>query len=504
VKPRSVRRLAGPLLLAVLAGLPACAVNPATGRPELVLMSEQRELEIGEREAEQVKQEMGIVADPALHSYVDALGQRLASASPRRELRYDFQVVNMPEPNAFALPGGHIYVSRGLLAIANDEDELANVIGHEVGHVAARHAASRETRALGVGILAALGSLAAGALGGGTAAQVVGQLGQVAGAGLIASYSRDQEREADLLGQRYAAAAGFDPRGMPGLLRTLEAEVSLETGGPRRPSFFDSHPATPERVSDATTRAAGLTWTRATPIAAGRRAFLQRLDGLLLGPDPAEGVFRGSRFLHPVLDLSIQLPEGWKKQNARSAVAALAPREDALLILEPQAAGDDPRQAANLFVQKNPVQVVESGALAIGSLSAFHARATASSQGGTRALDLTWIAYGGTIYRLAGVTTPSGYGGYQDDFLAAARSFGPLSAADRESITEERLGFVEAQAGETLAGLGARTGNAWSAKETAVANALSLDARLQAGQLVKIARERRYRPSGTGATSGGR
>jgi predicted Zn-dependent protease len=494
VKQRSVRRLA-PLLVALPAWGLGCALNPATGRPELVLMSEQRELELGAREAEQVAQEMGIVSDPALESYVDAVGQRLARVSPRRELKYEFQVVNMPEPNAFALPGGHVYVSRGLLAIANDEDELANVVGHEVGHVAARHAATRETRALGVGILSALGTLAAGAIAGGSAAQVVGQLGQLAGAGLIASYSRGQEREADLLGQRYAAAAGFDPQGMPRLLRTLEAEVELEQGGKRRPSFFDSHPSTPERVADASARAGSLTWTRVPPIAATRRDFLRRLQGLLLGPDPAEGVLRGSRFLHPALGFALQFPEGWKTQNSRAAVAALAPREDAILLLESQGPGADPRQAANAFVEKNRLQLEQSGALRIGTLDAFRAQGVVDTQSGSRGLDLTWIAYGGTIYRLAGISTASAYRGYQAEFLAVARSFGPLGAADRESVTERRLDFAEARAGETLAAFGARTGNAWSVKETAVANALAEDARLQAGQLVKIARERPYRPT---------
>ena len=494
MKQRSVRRLAQPLLLAVLAGPLACAVNPATGRPELVLMSEQRELEIGEREAAQVKQEMGIVSDPALQRYVDAVGQRLARVSPRHDLKYDFQVVNMEEPNAFALPGGHIYVSRGLLAITNDEDELANVVGHEVGHVAARHAATRETRALGLGILSALGVLVAGALGGAPAAQVVGQMGQLAGAGLIASYSRGQEREADVLGQRFAAAAGFDPHAMPSLLRTLEAEVQLEQGNERRPSFFDSHPATPERVADASARAGGLPWTRATPIAASRRDFLGRLQGLMVGPDPAEGVFRGARFLQPALGFALQFPEGWKTQNARDAVATLSPREDALLILEVQGQGDDPRQAANAFFEKNRVQVDASRALRIGALDAFHAQGSVSSESGPRALDVTWIAYRGTVYRVAGVTTASAYSAYQDDFLGVARSFGPLAAADRESVTERRLDFVAAQAGETLSALGARTGNAWSVQETTVANALPADARLQAGQLLKIARERPYQP----------
>ena len=184
---RSLPRAA--LLLALLTH--GCVVNPATGERELILMSPQREAELGREAAGQVAKQIGLVEDPALVAYVRAIGARLARLSPRTDVPYRFYIADMPEVNAFALPGGYIYVSRALLALTNSEDELANVIGHELAHVAARHAAQRETRAVGVGLLSMLGAIAAGALGGAEAAQVAGQIGQVAGAGLIASYSRD-------------------------------------------------------------------------------------------------------------------------------------------------------------------------------------------------------------------------------------------------------------------------------------------------------------------------
>jgi predicted Zn-dependent protease len=192
----------------------ACVTNPVTGREELVLMSPSREAAVGREAAAQVADEMGLVEDAALLAYVRGLGARVAAHSPRKDVSYQFAIANMAETNAFALPGGYIYVSRGLLALARSEDEVANVLAHEVGHVAARHAAQRETQALGVGLLSMLGTLGAAALGGQAAAAVAQQLGQVAGAGLIASYGRDQEREADDVGQRMARAAGFDPGGM--------------------------------------------------------------------------------------------------------------------------------------------------------------------------------------------------------------------------------------------------------------------------------------------------
>ena len=191
------------------------------------------------------------------------MSTRWASASPSTRRvetsSYRFHVADMPEPNAFALPGGYIYVSRGLLVIANSEAELANVIGHEIGHVAARHASQRETRSVGVGLLSALGTIVAGVAAGGQAAQAVSQLGQIAGAGLIASYGRDQERQADEVGQQLAAESGWDPGGgVTTSSSTLERQTTLEHGE-RLPSFLDSHPMTSERAQATAARARSLT-----------------------------------------------------------------------------------------------------------------------------------------------------------------------------------------------------------------------------------------------------
>ena len=274
----------------------ACAtvVNPVTGERELQGLSTPQEIELGKQASRQVAAEMGIYDDPELGRYVRQLGDRLARFSPRQDLPYSFQIVKMKEVNAFALPGGHIYVSRGLLALANSEDELAGVIGHEIGHVAARHHAQRQTRATGVGLATVLGTLAAAALGGAEAAQSVGQLGQVAGAGFIASYGRDQERQSDDVGQRIAAEAGYDPAAIGDFLESLGREERLRTGRSRQPSFLDSHPSTPERVAATRERAQRLVRTNAAPIAPDDGAFLRRLEGLLVGEDPAEDCFAGA------------------------------------------------------------------------------------------------------------------------------------------------------------------------------------------------------------------
>lgn len=483
--PRLPARL---LALALVLGGCATAVNPVTGRPELTTMSPQKEEALGQQAAAQVESQIGLVRDAALTGYVQSIGQRLAAESPRRDVTYRFAVADMPEANAFALPGGWVYVSRGLLVLANSEDELANVIGHEIGHVAARHAAQRETRSTGVGLLSVLGTLAAAAIGGPEAARMVGQLGQVAGAGVIASYSRDQERQADVIGQQMAAEAGWDPLALASFLETLEREGRMRTEqGTRRPSFLDSHPAAGERATVAARRAVELGGGEGR--AGSRSAYLRRIEGVRIGPDPREGVFRESRFLHPGLDFALDFPPGWETQNAKQAVGAMAPRRDAVIVLESQGPREEPQTAARRWLAANPgVQIVDSGAARIGGWPAYRALAEGRTQQGGAVLALTWVAHPQGTFRITGMTSPAAWRAYGPVFERVATSLRPLDASERRDITGLRLGLAQARGGETLAQLGQRTGNRWSLEETALANALPPDARLESGRLVKIAR----------------
>lgn len=474
----------------------ACVTNPATGRRDLIFMSSQDEAAIGREEAAKVAREMGIVDDPGLTAYVSAVGQRVAQYSPRQDVTYRFQIVDMPEPNAFALPGGYVYVSRGLLAITNSEDELANVIGHEIAHVAARHAAQRQARAVPVGILTALGTIAAGVIGGGQAAQAVGQMGQTAGAGLIASYGRDQEHEADRLGQDYAARAGAEPSAMSDFLRTLERATAQERGEKRNPSFLDTHPSTPERVALTESNARSLR-AKAPPtdVASGRDALLDELDGLVVGQNAEEGVVDGSRLRHPGLGFQIRYPEGWQILNARSAVLATAPGREAALVLELDAPARSPRDAALRFAQQNNLQVAEAGAVQLGSLDGYRTLAVIPSQRGPMAADITFIAFRGQTYRLTGLANGNTYRGWQGAFASVARSFRELTPRELGDIREQRLRIVPAKGGETLERLVSRTKSSWKASEVAVANALPENVRLAEGQRLKIAVSEPWSPA---------
>jgi predicted Zn-dependent protease len=479
-------------LLAAALLLAACVTNPVTGRSEFTLMSPEREAALGQQAAGQVEREIGLVDAPELTAYVDRLGQRLARNSPRRDIVYRFAVADMEEPNAFALPGGWIYVSRGLLAITNSEAELANVIGHEIGHVAARHAAQRETRAAGVGLLAALGGIAAGAVGGDAAGRSAAQLGQLAGAGLIASYSRDQEHQADEVGQTIAARSGYDPASMASFLGTLERESVQRSAAPRRPSFLDSHPLTGERVAAAAARARGLALGPAPPDAASRAAFLAHLENLVVGPNPAEGVFAAERFLHPGLGLAIDFPRGWRTQNQRAAVGAGAPGKDAFIVLEVQGPREDPLRAAQRFASASKLPLGEGVHLRIGGWDAYRSWSQARSQSGDVTIDLTWIAHHDATLRVTGLAASSRFRVYAESFRATARSVRPLAREERAGLQVRRLRIVRARRGESLAALSRRSGNVWSVAETAIANALPREAELGKGEIVKIAVEVPY------------
>jgi predicted Zn-dependent protease len=489
----SFARVRGPrraACAAVLVALSSCVVNPVTGKNELSVMSPAQEASVGREEAAKVAQQIGLVKSPALVGYVERLGARLAVHSPRKDVKYNFYVADMEEPNAFALPGGYIYVSRGLLALTNSEDELAGVIGHEIGHVAARHSAQRQTRAMGVGLLTMLGAVAGAVVGGPETGQMIAQLGQTAGAGLIASYGRDQERQADEIGQRMAADDGYDPRGITSFLRTLGRETKLRSGGKeRQPSFLDSHPATEERVQATAQRAQTLNQAGVQPVHATRAAFLQQIEGIQIGPDPDGGLFvEDNLFVHRGLDFAIQFPQGWQTVNQTSAVAGASPQGNALIVLEPAGGrGVNPREAARAFFQQNQLEAVDSGSLEVGGFDAFRAIAEVQSQQGPAVAEFTWIAHSTGLYRFTATSLADSYRSVAPRLRSTVRSFHRPSSSERALVRGKKLAIVRARGGETLRQLSARSNNVWSIDETALSNGLVADDRLEANFPVKIA-----------------
>jgi len=476
----SFRAAATAALLALLlpAG-PAGAEKKKEKDREILLETSADDQRAGEEAYEEVIGQLGLVEDPELTAYVQRIGDRLVRHAPRRGFDYRFQIVDQSAPNAFALPGGFIFVSRGLLVLANSEDELANVLAHEIVHVAARHAAARQDVIEGLP-----GPFAFFAL------------------GHIFQYTRDQEREADRLGQGLSALAGYDPGAMARFLRDLEFLERMKLGASRLPGFFDTHPVTAERTAAAATRAQIARYTPQPGIARDRDAYLRRIEGLAVGTSAREGVFRGDVFLHADLDFAMRFPHGWDLKNTHTAVGAISPRRDGQVFLELHGKGRDPVQAAVEFLAESTedglrIDVDTSEGLTVAELPAYRVTGTLfSPRAGRVQVTLTFIARDGKIYRLTGATR-GGSDRYRGVYRNVARSFRPLTAEERASIRETRLRLVEVGSGETLAELARRAGNEWNPNETAIMNDLFGADGLESGRLVKVAVSEAYRPEGS-------
>ncbi|MBW2280496.1 MAG: M48 family metalloprotease [Deltaproteobacteria bacterium] len=351
--------LTGVLALVLSGGvLSACTSGPppddseVVGRGPSVLETQQDDRDVGRSAAEQVKHEMGLVEDGRLEVYVQKLGRRIAQGAGG--FRYEFHVVDQAAPNAFALPGGHIYLSRGLLQLANSEDELACVLGHEIVHVAARHAAARQHVQRTTANPLMLPGIVLGSVFGEKVGRATSEPLRSFNAPYVASFSRDQERTADQQGQRMAARAGFDPAGMASFLDKLSRYESVTFGYSRLPSFMDSHPMTGERLNTASAEAGLIRWHRQPGVAKNHESFLGKVEGLVVGPPASEGVFIGDRFLHPDLDFSIRFPRNWRTVNAQMAVGAVAPSRNVQIFLSQPTRGTDPKAAARALAGPTP------------------------------------------------------------------------------------------------------------------------------------------------------
>jgi predicted Zn-dependent protease len=402
------------IALACLTAL-ACAVNPATGKRELSLIGEQQEIAIGRENDQQITAQLGLYEDADLAAYVNRVGQTLAAKSERPGLPWKFQVVDDPVVNAFALPGGFIYVTRGILGHFNSEAELAAVLGHEIGHVTARHSVSQMSKAqlaqLGLG----LGSI--------LAPEQAARFGNLAAQGLelmFLKYGRDDERQADDLGLRYALSSGYDPRPMIEVFEMLE-RVSASAGGGRVPAWLSTHPdpgARGERIaSEIATASAGKV---------ERDAYLARIDGVTFGEDPRQGYFRENVFYHPDMQFRLEFPAGWKTQNTRQAVVALAPSDDAAMQLSLSRQGT-PQEALRAFLAQEGVTPTSSFGGGNGAGSRFQLAGTSPVEG-----TVLFFEHGGRVLGVVGYATSAAWGQARPVVERAIGSFDRLT--DRRAL----------------------------------------------------------------------
>jgi predicted Zn-dependent protease len=489
--PRHSPKHARALLLALALGCTS-SVNPATGRREVVLMTAEDEQRVDLEATQEIESSVGLASDPSLNRYVESVGKALAAHSPRQDVNYTFQIVEMDEPNAFALPGGHIFVSRGLLLLANSEAELAHVLGHEIGHVAARHAAKLDAHLKTLGIATLLGDL----LSGGSEET---HDSETAGSNPFARYARDQERQADSIGQQIATQSGVDPAGMARFLTALDNYTKLNQGFSMPQTYWSTHPATRERMAEAAALAQTESWKNgggaSVPYQDARDAYLDKIDGMTVSRPASEGVFVEDRFFHADLGFSLRFPYGWETSNEPARVMAMAPKRDGVVLLELQGTGSDPIAAAREYAEQEALPLEHGTPLRIGDLPAFRALAIVPTGFGALNAEITWIAFDNRIYRLLGGLRGGQIAKYQGIFRKFAQSFRRITPEELASIEELRVRSARALPGETLTQLSARTHNQWDLTFTSVANGVFAHEALEPGQRIKIAVKEPYHPA---------
>jgi predicted Zn-dependent protease len=466
------------LLVMALAMVPGgCARNPVTGKNELSLVSESQEIEMGRQSAQEVAQTIGIYDDAAAQAYVSSIGMKMAKASERPNLPWEFHVVNDASVNAFALPGGFIYVTRGLMTSINDEAELATVVGHEIGHVTNRHSVQQISKAQLAQVGLGVGSLLS---------SDVAKLAGLASQGLsllFLKYSRDAENQADLAGFRYAANQNYDVREMVKVFQTLD-RVSQASGGGKLPEWLETHPDPGTRIENTQARLDTLHKDLSRAVV-NRDSYLQHVQNMTYGEDPRQGFFEGSNFYHPDLRFQLTFPEGWKTQNGADAVVAMSPQQDAIIQLG-LAGKTAPQQAVQQFLSQQGVQAGNTSTTSINGLPAASGYFQAQSEQGAVQGLVTFVSYNGNTYGLLGYTPSGKLSQYDGVFRQTMSSFGQLQNQAALSVKPARVELVKLPREMTLEQFNAQYPSSIPITELAIINEIaSPTTAIPAGQTMK-------------------
>jgi predicted Zn-dependent protease len=476
-----MRRSAAALLPALALWTAACSTNPATGGTQLSLISEAQEIEMGREADAAIVAQMGLYPDEALQRYVHQLGTRLAATSERPNLPWTFRVIDDHAVNAFALPGGFIYVTRGIMANLESEAQLATVLGHEIGHVTARHSVEQLSRQqlaqLGLGIGAILRPDLAGVI-------------DLAGTGLgllFLKYGRDDERQSDELGVRYMTRANFDPRVSPQVFVMLERASQVEGAG-RVPEWLSTHPDPGNRAQHLTQLVSDLQaqGTNLSSFTVNAEEYVQRLDGLTFGPNPREGFFRDGVFWHPDLRFRITFPGGWQTQNTKQAVLAMSPQQDALMQLT--LAQGSAAQAAQTFASQQGVQTSGVQRGDVNGLPAAALEFAANTQSGTVQGRAAWIEYGGNVYQIIGYGTQQRWGANQGAVVQSIQSFARVTDQSILSVQPLTLDVVRADRATSFQQFAQQNAGPIEVERLLLLNQAQPTDQIRAGELVKRVR----------------
>jgi predicted Zn-dependent protease len=462
----------------------SCATNPVTGKKQVVLMSEAQEIAMGKEADPQIIAQFGLYEDKALQDFIVEKGKQMAAISHRPNLDYQFRVVDSDVINAFAVPGGYVYFTRGIMAHFNNEAEFAGVLGHEIGHIAARHSVEQQRNA----VLGQIGIIAGVVL-----APDLAQFAETASQGLgllLLKFGRDAERESDRLGVEYSSKIGYDASEMAGFFRTLERK-SAESGQQELPGFLSTHPNPGDRF--VTVGKLATEWKQKlnlTNAQVNRNTYLKRIEGLVYGEDPKQGYLENSVFYHPELKFQFSVPSGWNYQNTPQQVQLAAKDGKAMMMLT-LAKGNSIQEAANSFLQQNNLQLLDSKEVNVNGLSAVAMLADVQPQQGQQQQPIRtvsyFIQYGQLIYLLLGVSATGDFNNYLPTFTNAQRSFRELTDASKINKKPQRVRLKNVRTSSTLEqALRDHKVDTKRLEEFAILNGMKLSDRVDAGTLIKI------------------
>lgn len=459
----------------------SCSVNPVTGKKEIMLMSKDQEIALGIQSNPEILATFGAYQDETIQNFISQKGQEMARISHRPELEYKFQILDSPVVNAFALPGGFVYFTRGIMAHFNNEAEFAGVLGHEIGHITARHGAQQYSQQILL-----QGALLVGVVVSEDFAQYAGLASQGLGL-LMLKFGRDDESQSDELGVQYSTKIGYDAHEMADFFNTIDRLSGGDNGGV--PTFLSTHPNPQDRFKKVNQMATQVQRTApGTQYKVNRDGYLRMIDGLVYGEDPRQGYVENSIFYHPDLKFQFPVPQGWQYQNMASQVQ-MAPKDGKAVVIFTLAQGNSPGEAANAMItQDTSLRIQDRQSTTVNGLPATYILADQlNPQDGNIIRGLTYfIQYNNTIYQFTGMSYAQDFSTYRPVFENTMKNFRQLTDQSKITVQPERIriktvaqdGTLEA----TLRGFGMPADRL---EELSILNGMKLNEQVTKGMLIK-------------------
>ncbi|WP_181308937.1 M48 family metalloprotease [Rufibacter sp. XAAS-G3-1] len=479
------------LAVAALVLFNSCATNPVTGKRDINFVSEEQEVAMGLQSDPQIVAQYGLVENPTLQRFIQEKGSQMAAISHRPNLKYEFKIVDSPILNAFAVPGGYVYFTRGIMAHFNSEAQFAGVLGHEIGHITARHSAQQQSKSTLTQVLLMGGMIASPTL-----AQYANELSQGAGL-LFLKFGRDDERQSDELGVEYSTKIGYDASHMADFFQTLQRQGE-QAGQGEIPEWQSTHPNPGNRYT--TVHQLAQQWkqqTNATNLKEGRDSYLRMIEGLIYGEDPRQGFVENSTFYHPDLKFQFPVPANWNLQNSPQQVQ-MAPADGKALLFLRLAQGTSLEAAAQQMLQANQLQAVESKQVTVNGLPALAVIAQQAPQqqqqqvpqqqqaAPIQALSY-FIQYGGMIYNITGIAVATDFNTYFPAFSVTAQNFRPLTDQEKINRQPEVIRIKTVKTPGTLSQvLQSYKVPSKRFEELAILNGMLLTDRIAANTLIKV------------------